>query len=101
MSSGVGVEAIALLGLPDEGLILLAAEAPSARVKRLLAAYLTTYQPTRLAISGKTLASMGLKSGPIYKTVLDRVFDAKLDGTVTTAKEERELAQRLVKKIAV
>ena len=90
-----------LLGLPDEGLILLAAEAPSARVKRLLAAYLTTYQPTRLAISGKTLASMGLKSGPVYKAVLDRVLDAKLDGTVTTAKEERELAQRLVKKVAV
>ena len=90
-----------LLGLPDEGLILLVAEAPSARIKRLLSAYLTAYQPTRLALSGKTLASMGLKSGPIYKAILDRVLDAKLDGTVTTAREERELAQRLVKKVAV
>jgi tRNA nucleotidyltransferase (CCA-adding enzyme) len=90
-----------LIGLPDEGLILLVAEAPSARVKRLLSAYLTAYQPTRLAISGRNLAAMGLKSGPIYKTVLDRVLDAKLDGTVTTAREEQELAQRLVKKVAV
>lgn len=90
-----------LLGLPDEGLILLAAEAPSARVKRLLSAYLTAYQPTRLAISGKTLTSMGLDSGPIYKAILDTVLDAKLDGMVATVREERELAQRLVKKVAV
>jgi tRNA nucleotidyltransferase (CCA-adding enzyme) len=90
-----------LTGLPDEGLILLVAEAPSASIRRLVSAYLTRYQPTRLAISGKNLASMGLKSGPLYKTVLDRVLDAKLDGTVKTEKEERELAQRLVRKVAV
>ncbi|MBI3810308.1 MAG: CCA tRNA nucleotidyltransferase [Nitrospirae bacterium] len=90
-----------LVGLPDEGLILLVAEAASASVKRLVSAYLTTYQPTRLAISGKNLASMGLQSGPVYKAILDRVLDAKLDGTVTTEREERELAQRLVRKIAV
>lgn len=90
-----------LIGLPDEGLILLVAEAASTGVKRLLSAYLTTYQPTRLAISGKHLASMGLNAGPIYKAILDRVLDAKLNGTVTTPSEERELAQRLVKKVAV
>ena len=90
-----------LLGLPDEGLILLVAEAASASVTRLVSAYLTTYQPARLAISGKTLASMGVNSGSIYKAILDTVLDAKLDGTVTTAREERELAQRLVKKVAV
>jgi tRNA nucleotidyltransferase (CCA-adding enzyme) len=90
-----------LAGLPDEGLVLLVAKAASASVKRLVSVYLTAYQPARLAINGKTLASMGLKSGPIYKTVLDRVLDAKLDGMVTTAREERDLAQRLVKKVAV
>lgn len=90
-----------LSGLPDEGLALLVAETASASVKRLVSAYLTTYQPTRLAISGKHLASMGLKSGPVYKAVLDRVLDAKLDGKITTEREERELAQRLVKKVAV
>jgi len=90
-----------LLGLPDEGLILLVAETASAAVKRLVSAYLTTYQPARLAISGKTLASMGVNAGPIYKAILDSVLDAKLDGMVTTASEERELAQRLVKKVAV
>jgi len=90
-----------LIGLPDEGLALLVAQAASAGVKRLLAAYLTTYQPTRLAISGRNLVSMGLQSGPVYKRVLDRVLDAKLDGKVTTAREERALAQRLVREVAV
>jgi tRNA nucleotidyltransferase (CCA-adding enzyme) len=90
-----------LIGLPDEGLILLVAEATSTSVKRLLSAYLTTYQPARLAISGKHLASMGLPSGPIYKAVLDRVLDAKLDGKITTERDERELAQRLARKVVV
>lgn len=90
-----------LLGLPDEGLLLLVAKARSASVKRLVSAHLTTYQPTRLAISGKSLASLGVQPGPIYKAVLDTVLDAKLDGKITTAKEERALAQRLVGKVAV
>ncbi len=90
-----------LLGLPDEGLILLVAKARSASVKRLVSAYLTAYHPTRLAINGKTLASMGVHAGPIYKAILDTVLDAKLDGKVTTGREERELAQRLAKKVAV
>ncbi len=90
-----------LSGLPDEGLILLAAKAASARVKRLVSAHLTTYQPTRLAISGRSLAALGLRPGPLFKTVLDTVLDAKLDGKITTAREERALAQQLVKKVAV
>ena len=90
-----------LLGLPDEGLILFVAETRSASVKHLVSAYLTAYHPTRLAINGRTLAAMGLQSGPIYKAILETVLDAKLDGKVATEKAERELAQRLAKKVAV
>jgi tRNA nucleotidyltransferase (CCA-adding enzyme) len=90
-----------LLGLPDEGLVLLIAHTASATVKDMVSAYLTTYAPTKLAISGKSLASMGLQPGPIYKTVLDTVLDAKLDGKVKTEREERELAERLVRRVAV
>jgi tRNA nucleotidyltransferase (CCA-adding enzyme) len=90
-----------LLGLPVEGLALLVAGAPSTNARRVVSAYLTTYQSARLAISGKSLASLGLKAGPVYKTVLDTVLDAKLDGKVKTESEERALAERLVKKVAV
>jgi len=89
-----------LFGLPDELLLLLVAYIPSRKVKQLVSAYLTTYQPTRLAISGKSLAAMGLQSGPVYKTVLDRVLNAKLDGKITSEREEREMARQLIRKTA-
>jgi tRNA nucleotidyltransferase (CCA-adding enzyme) len=89
-----------LIGLPDEGLTLLVAHIPSREVKQVVSAYLTTYQPTKLTLSGKNLAAMGLQSGPVYKTVLDKLLNAKLDGQITTEREERDMAQQLVKKMA-
>jgi tRNA nucleotidyltransferase (CCA-adding enzyme) len=87
-------------GLPDEGLALLAAKAPAREVRHRIATYLRIYQRTTLAISGKDLALMGLREGPAYKTVLDTVMNAKLNGTVTTENEELALARRFIKKMA-
>ncbi len=89
-----------LLDLPDEALVLLIAKAPSLDAKRIVTAYLMTYSGARLAINGKSLAAMGLHEGPIYKMILDSVLNAKLDGKITTEREERDMALRLVQKAA-
>ncbi len=40
---------------------------------------------------------MGLKPGPIYKKILDRLRDARLNGDVKHESEERDLAKRIAK----
>jgi tRNA nucleotidyltransferase (CCA-adding enzyme) len=87
-------------GLPDEALVLLVAKARTKHVRGQVSAYVTRYQQTHPAISGKHLAAMGLREGPTYKKVLDKVMNAKLNGTVTTESEEQALAQRFIKKMA-
>ncbi|MBI3810251.1 MAG: CCA tRNA nucleotidyltransferase [Nitrospirae bacterium] len=87
--------------LPDEGFILLAAKTRSPQAKRLLTTHLTTDRHAKPSLTGEDLKKLGLKPGPLYRKILDRLLDAKLDGKIATAREERALAQRLVKKGAV
>jgi poly(A) polymerase len=46
--------------------------------------------------TGHDLARMGLPPGPLYKRLLDAVREAQLEGTITNAKEARELVERLL-----
>jgi tRNA nucleotidyltransferase (CCA-adding enzyme) len=86
----------ALEGLADETLLLLMAKARHDSVKRQVSAYLTIYQRTRPSLTGADLKSLGLKPGPLYKKVLNRLLDARLNGEVSTVEQERQLAQRLL-----
>lgn len=51
-------------------------------------------QPTPL-LSGDELTRAGWRPGPIFKKVLEQVYDAQLEGEIATADEAMELAQRL------
>ena len=87
----------ALADLPDEGLVLLVAKARSKDIVRLVSAYVTTQQQVRPSLNGADLKAMGLKPGPIYKKILDRLLEARLNGEVKTKTDERELAKKLAK----
>ena len=87
----------ALADLPDEGLVLLVAKARSKDIVRLVSAYVTTQQQVRPSLNGADLKAMGLKPGPIYKKILDRLLEARLNGEVKTKADERELAKKLAK----
>ena len=41
---------------------------------------------------------MGLKPGPRFRTILDKLLDARLNGEVTTESDERELVKQLTRK---
>lgn len=89
-------EVFRLLGdLPDETLIFFMAKVPSKSGKRKIANLLTTAGRTTPTLNGKDLEAMGLKPGPVYQKVLDRLFDARLDGEVTTEADERKLVAHL------
>ncbi len=84
-------------GLPDEGLIMLAAKHGSKHVQSLLLAYVTTYQHVKPSLTGEDLKMMGLMPGPLYRKILDRLLDARLNGEVTSKADERAFVKTLAK----
>lgn len=85
----------ALAGLSDETLLLLMAATKSETVKRQVSAYLTTYQHIKPSLTGEDLKAMGLTPGPLFKRILDRLLDARLNGEVASEADERRLAGRI------
>ena len=45
-------------------------------------------------LTGDDLIADGMKPGPRFKTILERVRDAQLDGTITTREQAFDLARR-------
>lgn len=89
-----------LVDLPDETLVLVLAKKMSlqqavvlSRLKGQLVAYMKN-RTIKTALMGRDLQSMGLKPGPQYGTILEKLLDARIDGTITTEAEERAFIQK-------
>ncbi|MGD9851627.1 MAG: CBS domain-containing protein [Nitrospirales bacterium] len=94
-------EAYALLtDWPQELLVFLMAKTrlkPSTHVAmERVRSFLTTWQHLSIALTGHDLESMGLPKGPAYRRILDKVFNAKLDGMVSTEEDEYRLTKTLI-----
>ena len=87
----------ALAGLSEEVLLFMMAKTDSRSVTRQIAAYLTRFRQVTPLLTGADLTALGLEPGMIYKTILNRLLDARLNGEVKTEAEERELVKRMVK----
>ncbi|MEK7762839.1 MAG: hypothetical protein AAB433_14785 [Nitrospirota bacterium] len=84
----------------DETLVLLLATQVSKQqgvrlslLKRRLTAYIKN-RTMKTALTGRDLQAMGLQPGPQYKTILGKLLDARIDGTVTTEAEERAFVRK-------
>jgi tRNA nucleotidyltransferase (CCA-adding enzyme) len=86
-----------LKGQSDESLLLLMAGTKSKTVKHRLSAYLTSYQQVQPVLTGTDLKAMGLKPGPQYRKILERLVEARLNGQVTSEAEERELVKQIAR----
>ncbi len=64
----------------------------------MIAAYIKDYASVRPALRGDDLKKMGLAPGPRYKRILDALLEARLNGTVASAAQERALAMRLARR---
>jgi tRNA nucleotidyltransferase (CCA-adding enzyme) len=64
-------------------------------VKRKVSAFLTTYQQVKPILTGADLKAMGLKPGPKFRQILDRLLDARLNGEVKARAEEVDLVRRM------
>jgi tRNA nucleotidyltransferase (CCA-adding enzyme) len=68
-------------------------------IEALLVNYLTEWRHVRPTMDGKSLRSLGIQPGPIYQQVLSRLQDAWLDGTVSSAGEEKLLVEKTLSAI--
>jgi tRNA nucleotidyltransferase (CCA-adding enzyme) len=90
--------------LPNEALALVLAKglvsskaAGIVRLKRRLTRFLERDRLTTTTINGNTLKEFGLRPGPHFKKILDRLLDERLDGRITAAAQERDRARILAK----
>jgi len=86
-----------LANLADETLLFLMAKTKSEAVKRQISAHLTAYRHVKPALTGTDLKALGLKPGPLYRKILDRLLDARLNGEAATEADEREMVKKLAK----
>lgn len=84
-----------LCELPDEVLVFLMAKTKSEIGKRKISAFLTHYLNVKPLLNGQDLKAMGLKPSPLFKQILDKLLDARLNGEVDTKEEERNLAHQI------
>ncbi len=63
-------------------------------VRKHISNYILQLKTVRPLIKGEDLRQTGITSGPIYSKILKEVLHARLDGKVTTKKDEMEFAAR-------
>ena len=85
-----------LAGQRLESVLFLLAKTTSKAAQQQIAAYLDTSQYIQPRLSGHDLHAMALTPGPRFRTILHRLLEARLNGEVTTAAEERAVVRQLV-----
>ena len=95
-----------LLNMPDEAVALVLAKGLTSRknrerVRRLTKRLLRFMKHDRsmtTIVNGEDLKQLGLKPGPHFKTILERLLDERLDGRITGVAQERDRARTLVER---
>ena len=82
-----------LLNLENEGLLYLITIARKKHIKKAVSMFVTTLKNTKPMISGNDLKKMGFSPGPLYKTIINFIIGAQLDGQI----HSKEDALTLVK----
>lgn len=94
-----------LSGLPAEALALVLAKGFASRsgkeigrLRRRLWNYLQHDRHVTSTINGETLKQFGLRPGPHFKRILDRLLDERLDGKIAADNEEKARARMLAER---
>lgn len=77
-----------LRNLPTEHLLYMMAGTTREEVRKAISHYFTRLRSVTTILKGRDLQNMGLKPGPIYREILDRLLDARLNREVKTRDDE-------------
>lgn len=81
--------------LPVEFVLYLMADIEVPETRRALSRYITVWRTEKPGVDGSDLKKLGLAPGPAYGVILQRLLEAKLDGTAASPEEQLSLAREL------
>ena len=81
--------------LPVEFVLYLMADMEVPETRRALSRYITVWRTEKPGVDGSDLKKLGLAPGPAYGVILQRLLEAKLDGTAASPEEQLSLARDL------
>ncbi len=84
--------AVPVLSLPRESYPLLLTMMDSDWLVKRFRSLLQAIKSSKPTINGKFIKSLGYSPGPIYREVLEAIWQARLDGKVSTEEEEETFA---------
>ncbi len=82
--------------LPIEVLLFFMAKTKTLKKKELYINYLRKYANIKLQITGHDLKKIVSFTGPRFKQALEQTLHAKIDGLITTKKQELEMASKII-----
>jgi len=86
---GTHYELYTLLDKYDtETLLFFMAKTHNDKTKRLVSLYFTKLKGTAILLHGKDLIEMGFQPGPVFKDMLEKLLEARLNGVVKTRGDE-------------
>jgi tRNA nucleotidyltransferase (CCA-adding enzyme) len=83
-----------LQDLSHESLLYMIAMARRNTAKKAVSNYVTQLRQVTTSITGADLKEMGYRPGPIYRTILNHLLEARLDGLVKTKADERRFIKQ-------
>jgi len=84
-----------LADMSTEAILLMMAVSDSDRVNKHVLLFFTQYHPSaNLSLTGDDLIEMGIKPGPVFKTVFKTLRDARINGQVRNRDDEMALVRK-------
>ncbi len=77
-----------LSGYDTEMVLFLMAKANNKRIKRQISLFFTKLRSTKIHLRGRDLKELGLPPGPVYREILDRLLEARMNGRIQTRDQE-------------
>jgi tRNA nucleotidyltransferase (CCA-adding enzyme) len=82
-----------LIHFKTECLLFMLALTKNESVRKAISHFYTHQRNIKPLMGGKELKSLGIKPGPVYSTILDKIIEKKLDDKLNTMEEEIEFAK--------
>lgn len=85
--------------LPIEGPLFLMARSQKEHVRKMISQVIVTYRFMKPDVTGDDLKKLGVKIGPRFGIILDKLRVAKIDGKAPDRESQLALAERLAKTV--